>query len=462
MRCWQHSANRTPARRSVPPDLHIVQPVETAAITPANVSPRNTVTLTDNRTGESYEVPIEDGGVRTDRLIRWPADGIVIYDPGLASTAVCRSAITYIDGEAGILQHRGYRIEALCERSTFLELAYLLIKGDLPTSAEFDRWLTEIGTHKFVHENVKSFLQGFRYDAQPMAMLAAAVGALSSFYPDAGDVHDEQARERQVARLLAKMPTLAAFSHRHLQGQPYVYPEDDLSYPGNLLSMVFRMSELRYQPDPLLERTLDVLLMVHADHEQNASTTAVRAVGSTHTNPYAAVAAGVAALSGPMRGAADSAVLTMLRRIGSPSGVPEFLTRVKSGEERLMGFGHWVYKTYDPRAQILRAQLEELYETRGRNPLADIADELATRAGDDEYFVERRLYPNVDLYSGLTYEAIGVPSPMFPVMFALARSAGWIAQWLEMVTDPEQTSVRPRQLYGGELDRDYVAIAERA
>jgi citrate synthase len=421
---------------------------------------RNTLTLIDNRTGRSAELAIEDGAVRTADLSR-PVDGLVVYDPGLTSTATCRSAITYIDGEAGVLEHRGYRIEALCEHSTFVEVAYLLIRGDLPTEVQLDRWMHEIGTHKFVHENVKSFLEGFRYDAHPMAMLAASVGALSSFYPDAADVHDEQARERQVVRLLAKMPTLAAFSYRHLKGQPYVYPEDDLGYAGNLLSMMFRMSELKYQPDALIERALDTLLMLHADHEQNASTTAVRAVGSTHVNPYSAVAAGVAALSGPMRGAADEAVLKMLRRIGTIDAVPDYLARVKAGHERLMGFGHSVYKTHDPRARILRDRLEDLYQARGRDRLVEIADELANRALEDEFFTSRTLYPNLDLYSGLTYQAIGVPVPLFAVMFALARSAGWIAQWLEMVKDPEQTTVRPRQLYTGQVNRAWLPVARR-
>jgi citrate synthase len=420
---------------------------------------RNTLTVIDNRTGRSFELAIEHGAVRTADLSR-PIDGLVVYDPGLASTAACRSAITYIDGEAGVLEHRGYRIEALCEHSTFVEVAYLLIHGDLPTEVQLDRWMDEIGTHKFVHENVKSFLEGFRYDAHPMAMLAASVGALSSFYPDAADVHDEQARERQVVRLLAKMPTLAAFSYRHLKGQTYVYPEDDLGYAGNLLSMMFRMSERKYQPDVRIERALDALLMLHADHEQNASTTAVRAVGSTHVNPYFAVAAGVAALSGPMRGAADEAVLKMLRRIGTIDAVPDYLARVKAGNERPMGFGHWVYKTHDPRARILRDRLEDLYQARGRDRLVEIADELANRVLEDEFFTARGLYPNVDLYSGLTYQAIGVPVPLFPVMFALARSAGWIALWLEMVKDPEQT-VRPRQLYTGQLDRAWLPVARR-
>jgi citrate synthase len=421
---------------------------------------RSTLTVTDNRTGERLELPIEEGAVRSSQFGR-QAGGLVLYDPGLSSTAVCRSAITYIDGEAGILQHRGYRIEALCDRSNFLELAYLLIKGELPTAAQYESWLHEIDFRNFVHENVKGFIAGFRYDARPIAMVAASVGALSSFYTDADQVYDEEARERQVVRLLAKLPTLAAFSYRHLQGLPYVHPEDHLSYTGNLLSMMFRMSELRYTPDPVVERALDVLLMVHADHEQNASTTAVRAVGSTHVNPYAAVAAGVAALSGPVRGGAAQGVLTMLRGIGSPSQVPEFLARVKAARERLLGFGHWVYKTYDPRARVLRRQLEQLYENRPPSPLFAIADELERRVLEDEYFTSRQLYPNLDLYSGLTYDALGFAPPMFPVMFALARSAGWIAQWVEMVNDPEQATFRPLQIYTGTLDREYVDVDER-
>ena len=421
---------------------------------------RSTLTVVDDRAGQRFELPIEDGAVRSSDLRR-ETGGLALYDPGLSSTAVCRSAITDIDGEAGILRHRGYRIEALCERSNFLELAYLLIKGELPTAAQYASWLHEIGIRKFVHENIKGFLAGFRYDARPIAMVAASVGALSSFYTDADQVYDEDARERQVVRLLAKFPTLAAFSYRHLQGLPYVHPEDHLSYTGNLLSMMFRMSELHYTPDPVDERALDLLLMLHADHEQNASTTAVRAVGSTHVNPYAAVAAGVATLSGPMRGGAAQDVLTMLRGIGSPSQVPEFLTRVKAERERLLGFGHWVYKAYDPRARVLRRQLEQLYQDRRPNPLFTIADELEQRVLDDEYFTSRRLYPNLDLYSGLTYEALGIAPPMFPVMFSLARSAGWIAQWVEMVKDPEQTTFRPRQLYTGARGREYVDAAER-
>jgi citrate synthase len=425
----------------------------------------SSLTVTDNSTGRRVELEIDNGSVRASELVGQFAHdgeaGLVTYDPGLTNTATCRSAITYIDGEAGILQYRGYPIEDLCERSSFLEVAYLLIHGELPTEAQFGQWAHEINTRNLVHENIKRFLGGFRYDAQPMVMLAATVGALSSFYPDAGEVHDDSARRRQVVRLLAKMPTLVAFCYRHMSGRPFVYPEDDFSYTGNLLSMMFRMSELKYEPNPALERALDVILMLHADHEQNASTTAVRAVGSTHVNPYSAVAAGIAALTGPMRGGAARGALAMLGRIGRVRDVPGFLARVKEGQERLLGFGHWVYKTHDPRARILRGQLDELYDAVERDPLVEVADELVKRTLEDEFFVSRRLYPNVDLYSGLTYQAIGVPPAIFGVMFALARSAGWLAQWLEMVQDPEQTSVRPRQLYTGARDREYVPPGAR-
>ncbi len=431
---------------------------------------RDTLTVTDNRTGQSFEVAIENGAIRAKDLTA-PVAGtngrdLMIYDPGFTHTATCVSAITSIDADAGLLLHRGYRIEALCEHSTFLELAYLLIEGELPSAAQFERWRHEIAVRTFVHENLKSFLEGFRYDAHPMAMLAASVGALSSFYADAGDVEDEAARQLQVLRLLAKLPTLAAYSFRHGTGRPYVLPSDELtsgelSYAGNLLSMMFRMSELHYAPDPHQERALDVLLMAHADHEQSAAATAVRAVGSTHVDPYSAVAAGIHALSGPMRGAADEAVLKMLRRIGTVENVSAFLESIKQSSERVMGFGHAVYNTTDPRATILRAQLDVLYARRPPSPLIAIADELARQATQDEYFTSRRLYPNVDLYSGLTYEAIGIPAQMFGVMFALARSAGWIAQWREMVQDVEQKAVRPRQIYVGAGAREYVPLAQR-
>jgi citrate synthase len=426
---------------------------------------RDTLTVTDNRTGESYEVAIENGAIRAaDLTAPFAGDGgpgLVIYDPGFSNTAACRSAITDIQIEPGTLHHRGYAIEDLARESSFIEVAYLLVKGELPTAAQLATWTHELAVRKFVHENVKSFIEGFRYDAHPMAMLAASIGALSSFYPDSGDVHDEGARDFQVLRVLAKMPTLAAYCFRHGTGRPYVLPSDDLSYAGNLLSMLFKMSELRYVPDERLEHALDVMLIVHADHEQSAATTAVRAVGSNHVDPYSAVSAGVQALSGPMRGAADRATLTMLRGIGTIDNVPAYLERVKQGDAKLMGFGHWVYKAYDPRAKILRAQLDTLHEDRPANPMLAIADELARTAAEDEYFTSRNLYPNVDLYSGLTYQAIGIPENMFGVMFALARTAGWIAQWLEMVLDSEYSTVRPRQLYVGSAARAYVPIADR-
>jgi citrate synthase len=426
---------------------------------------RSTLTVTDNRTGESFEIPIEAGAIRSADLVGPHAPpsepGLVLYDPGFTHTAACMSAITNIQLESGVLEHRGYRIEDLCEHSTFVELAYLLIRGEMPNREQLDRWQHELSVRKFVHENVKGFIQGFRYDAHPMAMLGAAVGALGSFYPDADEVLDEAAREFQILRLLGKMPTLAAYAYRHGSGRPFTLPSDELSYVGNLLSMMFRMSELRYEPDPRVERALDVMLMLHADHEQNASTTAVRAVGSTHVNPYAAVAAGVAALSGPMRGGAAMAALAMLRQIGRPEHVGGFLERVKDGSERLPGFGHWVYKAYDPRARILRQQLDILYDDGRPSPLVAVVDELAARALEDEYFTSRGVYPNLDLYSGLAYEAMGIPPTMFGVMFALARSAGWLAQWLEMVKDPEQGSVRPRQVYVGPRSRVVVPLAER-
>ena len=426
---------------------------------------RDTLTVTDNRTGQKFEVAIENGAVRatdlTTPFLTSAGPGLVLYDPGLAHTAICSSSITNIQLEPGLLEHRGYRIEDLVEKSTYLEVTYLLLNGELPTAEQFAQFNEALAMRKFVHENVKSFIQGFRYDAQPMAMLAAAVGALGSFYPDAGEIDDIDARTSQMMRLVAKMPTLGAYAFRYGNGQPFVHPSDDLSYTGNLLSMMFRMSELEYVPNPKLERALDVLLMVHADHEQSAATTAVRAVGSAHVDPYAAVAAGVYALSGPMRGNADRDTLRMLHEIGDVDAVPAFLERVKTGEERLFGFGHWVYRAFDPRAKILRAQLDVLYEDRPASPLLPVADELARQAGADEYFVSRGIHPNVDLYAGLTYEAIGINPSMFGVMFAIARSAGWIAQWLEMITDEDQTTIRPRQLYVGAGHRVYVPVGER-
>jgi citrate synthase len=427
---------------------------------------QDTLSITDNRTGKQYEVPIEDGAIRATELrkIKTQEDdfGLLSYDPAYMATASCRSAITFIDGDRGILEYRGYPIEQLAERSSFLEVAYLLIHGHLPSTGELEEWTHEITIHTFVHENVKEFMQGFRYDAHPMGMLLASVGALSTFYPEAAKIKDEEVRYLQVIRLLAKMPTLAAFSYRHNRGMPYVYPDNDLSYPGNFLSMIYRVAELKYEPDPRLERALDILFILHADHEQNASTSAVRSVGSTQVDPYSAVAAGVAALYGPLHGGANEQVLRMLRRIEHKDNIPDFVRGVKAGDEKLMGFGHRVYKNYDPRAKIIRKATYEVFEVTGTNPLLDLAIELEKIALEDEYFIDRKLYPNVDFYSGIIYEALGMPVEMFPVLFAIGRTAGWIAQWLEMIDDSEQKIARPRQIYTGERGLDYVPIEERS
>jgi citrate synthase len=426
---------------------------------------QNSLTVTDNRTGETYELPVTDGTVRAMdlRSIKVSDDdfGLMAYDPAFTNTASTRSEITYIDGAAGILEYRGYSIEQLCEDSNYLEVAYLLIHGELPTQKQFDAWDHEITIHTFVHENVKSFMQGFRYDAHPMGMLLASTGALSTFYPDANRIKDEEVRYLQIIRLLAKMPTLAAFAFRHNMGQPYVYPDNDLSYAGNFLSMMYKMTELKYQPDPRLERALDVLFILHADHEQNCSTNAVRSVGSSQVDPYSAIAAGVAGLYGPLHGGANEQALRMLERIGTVENIPDFLAGVKEGQERLMGFGHRVYKNYDPRARIIKKYLDDVFAVTGKSPLLEIASELEKRALDDDYFTSRKLYPNVDFYSGLFYEALNLPVSMFPVMFAIGRTSGWIAQWLEMVNDSEQKIARPRQIYTGERERAYVPIDDR-
>jgi citrate synthase len=383
------------------------------------------------------------------------------YDPAFTNTASCRSSICFIDGEAGVLEYRGYPIEQLCEHSSYLEVAYLLIYGELPTREQLDEWIFEITHHTYVHENIKKFVEGFRHDAHPMGMLLGTVGALSTFYPDAKKIDDEQERHMAGVRLIAKLPTLAAFAYRHNLGLPYVYPDNDLSYPGNFLGMMFKMTEVKYEPDPRLERALDVLWILHADHEQNCSTNAVRGVGSSQVDPYSAVAAGVAALYGPLHGGANEAVLRMLDKIGSTENVPDFLEAVKKRDERLMGFGHRVYKNYDPRARIIKKHVDEVFEVTGRNPKLDIASELEKRALDDDYFLDRKLYPNVDFYSGLIYEALGLPMDMFTVMFAIPRTSGWIAQWLEMVQDEETRIARPRQVYTGEREREFVPIDER-
>jgi citrate synthase len=383
------------------------------------------------------------------------------YDPAYTNTASCRSAITYIDGDKGILEYRGYPIEQLAEQSSYLEVAYLLVHGELPTQAELDEWMHQITIHTFVHENVKSFMQGFRHDAHPMGMLLGSVGALSTFYPDANEIQDPDNRYIQTIRLIAKMPTLAAFAFRHSNGQPYVYPDNDLNYAGNFLNMIYKMTELKYEPDPRLERALDILFILHADHEQNCSTSAVRSVGSSQVDPYSAVAAGVSALYGPLHGGANEAVLRMLSRIESKENIPDFVKGVKEGNERLMGFGHRVYKNYDPRAKIIKKATDDVFEVTGVNPLLEIATELEKIALEDDYFVSRKLYPNVDFYSGLIYEALGLPVAMFPVMFAIPRTSGWIAQWLELVVDKEQKIARPRQIYTGDRERDYVPMDQR-
>ncbi len=425
----------------------------------------DTLSVTDNRTGETYEIEISDGTVKAMdfRQIKVSEDdfGLMTYDPAFTNTASCRSSITYIDGEAGVLEHRGYPIEQLCEQSSYLEVAYLLIYGELPTREQLDEWVFEITHHTFVHENIKKFVEGFRYDAHPMGMLLATTGAMSTFYPDAKHIDDDQERHMAAVRLIAKMPTLAAFAYRHNLGLPYVYPDNDLSYPGNFLSMMFKMTEVKYEPDPRLEKALDVLWILHADHEQNCSTSAVRSVGSSQVDPYSATAAGVAALYGPLHGGANEAVLRMLDEIGTTENIPDFLEGVKKREQKLMGFGHRVYKNYDPRARVIKEHVDAVFEVTGRNPKLDIAVELEKRALDDDYFVERKLYPNVDFYSGLIYEALNLPPDMFTVMFAIPRTSGWIAQWREMQEDEETKIARPRQIYTGSRAKDYVPIGER-
>src|SRR3984957_19015133 len=425
----------------------------------------DTLTVTDNRPGRTYEIPITDETIRATELrnIKVNDDdfGLMTYDPAFMATASCRSAITYIDGDKGILEYRGYPIEQLAENSSYLEVAYLLIDGELPTATQLAEWDHLITIHTFVHENVKEFMQGFRYDAHPMGMLLASVGALSTFYPEAAAIHDAETRYIQVIRVLAKIPTRAPFPYRHNRGRPYVYPDNDLSYAGNFLSMIYKIAELKYEPDPRLEHALDVLFILHADHEQNCSTSAVRSVGSSQVDPYSAVAAGVAALYGPLHGGANEAVLRMLTRIGSTDNVPDFIKGVKEGDERLMGFGHRVYKNFDPRAKIIKQAADEVFEVTGKNPLLHIATELERIALEDDYFINRKLYPNVDFYSGLIYEALGMPGDMFPVLFAIGRTSGWIAQWLEMLDDKEQKISRPRQIYTGDRGLDYVPIGER-
>jgi citrate synthase len=428
---------------------------------------KDTLSITDNRTGKSYEIPVKDGCIKTAdlRQIRLDANdfGLMGYDPAFLNTANCRSAITFIDGDKGILEYRGYPIEQLAEKASYLEVAYLLLNGELPSRKQLDDFVYTVTHHTYVHENIKGYMDGFRFNAHPMSMLGATVAALSSFYPEAKNIKDQQNRRIQQIRMVAKMPTIAAFSFRHSMGLPYVYPNNDLSFVGNFLAMIKKIGTDTYKVNPVLEHALEVLFILHADHEQNCSTTAVRLVGSSQVDPFSAVAAGIAALYGPLHGGANEAVLRMLKSIGHVSKVPEFIKEVKEGdgETRLMGFGHRVYKSYDPRAKVIKQVADEVFDVTGKNPLLDIALELERIALQDDYFVKRKLYPNVDFYSGLIYEALGFPSDFFTVLFAIPRTVGWVAQWEEMVLDAEQKIARPRQIYTGPKRRDYVPFDKR-
>ncbi|MFQ5510595.1 MAG: citrate synthase [Candidatus Krumholzibacteriia bacterium] len=432
----------------------------------------DSLSITDNRTGEKYEVPISYGTypdygasipAAALRQIKASEDdfGLMTYDPGFLNTASCKSSITFIDGEKGILRYRGYPIEDLADKSTFLEVAYLLLNGELPSKKELEEWTYSIMHHTIIHEKVKKFMEGFHYDAHPMGILISTVAALSTFYPKAKDSGNLDRRIKQIHRLVAKMPTIAAFAYRHRFGMPYSYPDNDLSYTGNYLNMLFKMTELKYEPNPTLERALDVLFILHADHEQNCSTSAMRAVGSSLADPYVSVAGAAAALYGPLHGGANERVLLMLREIGDETRVPEYMERAKAGEFRLMGFGHRVYKNYDPRARILKDMAQKVFDVTGTNRLLDIAMELERIALEDEYFVERKLYPNVDFYSGIIYQAMGFPVEVFPVLFAIPRTIGWLAQWQEMLDDSDQKIARPRQVYTGADTRKYEPVDKR-
>ncbi|HEY0673049.1 MAG TPA: citrate synthase [Longimicrobiales bacterium] len=432
----------------------------------------DTLTIRDNRTGREYEVPISYGtypeygasipAAALRKIKQSDGDfGLMTYDPAFMNTASCRSSVTHIDGDAGILRYRGYPIDELALNASYLEVAYLLLNGDLPGEQELAEWTRSITYRTMVHESVKTFMNGFHYDAHPMGIFVSTVAALSTFYPESRSVLDAEVREREIIRLIAKVPTIAAYAYRHSVGMPYVYPDNELSFSGNFLSMMFKMREERYQPNPVLERTLDMLFVLHADHEQNCSTNAMRSVGSSQADPYVSLAAAAAALYGPLHGGANEQVLRMLREIGTVNRVPEYVQRAKSGEFRLMGFGHRVYKNYDPRARILKQKAEEVLEVTGRTPLLDVAMELERIALEDDYFVSRKLYPNVDFYSGIIYQAMGFPVEMFPVLFAIGRTVGWLAQWQEMLMDPEQKIARPRQVYTGEDVRSYVPMKER-
>jgi len=444
-------------------------PQETATLTAEKekaAANKNSLTVTDNRTGKTYDIPIENGTFRAIdfRQIKVSADdfGLMSYDPAFMNTASCKSTITFIDGEKGILQYRGYPIDQIAEKSNYLETAYLILNGELPKKPQYDDWVYNITHHTFLHENIKDVMMGFRYDAHPMGMLTSMMGALSTFYPEAKQIHDPLVRQKQIYRLIAKIPTLAAFAYRHSKGLPYVYPDNDLSYAGNFLQMMFKIGG-GYQVHPVLERALDVLFILHADHEQNCSASAMRGVGSSYVDPYCATAAAVGALYGPLHGGANEQVLRMLDQIGSKDKVASFVKDVKEskGDVKLMGFGHRVYKNYDPRAKIIKLMADQVFEVVGRNPKLEIAIELERIALSDEYFLKRKLYPNVDFYSGLIYQAMSFPVDMFPVLFAIGRMSGWLAQWQEMVTDKEQKIARPRQVFLGHGKRDFVPMEKR-
>ncbi len=425
----------------------------------------NTLSITDNRTGKQYDLPIENGTIKAMdlRQIKDSEDdfGLMTYDPAFMNTASCKSRITFIDGDKGILEYRGYPIDQLAEKSTYLEVAYLLLNGELPTETQLNDWKRNITYHTFINENIKKVMDGFHYNAHPMGMFEATLGALSTFYPDAKDIFNEELRFKQIYRLIAKVPTIAAFAFRHRIGMQYAYPDNDLGYEGNFLNMMFKTTELKYEPNPVLEHALSVLFILHADHEQNCSTNAMRSIGSAHTDPFSALGGAAAALYGPLHGGANEMVLRMLKEIGSLDKVPEYVKRVKAGEFRLMGFGHRVYKNYDPRARIIKQVAYEVFEVTGKDPLLDIALELERIALEDEYFVTRKLYPNVDFYSGIIYQAMRFPLDMFPVLFAIPRTSGWLAQWVELLEDPDQKIARPRQIYLGHRSRDYVPMAQR-
>jgi citrate synthase len=427
---------------------------------------RDTLTIIDNRSGRQYEIPIKNDTIRPLDLrpikVKEEEFGMMSYDPAYSNTASCISKITYIDGDKGILRYRGYPIEELAEKSTYIETAYLLLHGELPTQSELAKWTDQITHHTFIHESIKKFLDGFHYDAHPMGMMISTVAALSTFYPEAKDIFSAESRRKQTYRLIGKMPTLAAFAYRHSLGMPFAYPDNELSYCGNFLNMLFRTTEAKYRPNPTLERTLDILFILHADHEQNCSSTAMRGVGSSHVDPYSAIAAATAALYGPLHGGANEEVLRMLLDIGSVNSVASYIKRVKGGEKKLMGFGHRVYKNYDPRARIVKRLAYEVFDVMGRNPLVDIALECERIALEDDYFVTRRLYPNVDFYTGLIYQSMGFPVTMFPVLFAIPRTSGWMAQWQEMLLDPEQKICRPRQVYLGYEERSYIPMDHRS